>query len=77
MALITSIYKDINQKHQEMINENQEHIENMLDYAISELVEIAVNNEIYLVDDMKLCETYEEIFDCLKHRSQKRKNDKK
>ena len=58
--------------HQKLMDDNQIHMENMLDYAIMELVEIAKNNDIFLVDNLNLCNTYEEIFDCLKHRSQKR-----
>ena len=59
------------------MEDNQIYIENMLDYGIIELVEIAKKNDIFLVDILNLCNTYEEIFDCLKHRSQKRMNHNK
>lgn len=73
LSVISSIYEKMNEDHCQLIDENSEHINNMLDYAISELVNIARENDIYLVDDGYLCATYEEIFHCLKHRSQKRK----
>ena len=37
----------------------------MLDIAIDELVEIAEDSEIYLVDNMRICTTREEIFNVL------------
>lgn len=72
MFEMKNIYGKMNKDHQKLMEDNQMHIENMLDYAIMELVEIAKNNDIFLVDNLNLCNTYEEIFDCLKHRSQKR-----
>lgn len=72
MFEMKDIYGKMNKDHQKLMKDNQMHIENMLDYAIMELVEIAKNNDIFLVDNLNLCNTYEEIFDCLKHRSQKR-----
>ena len=72
MFEMKDIYGKMNKDHQKLMEDNQMHIENMLDYAIMELVEIAKNNDIFLVDNLNLCNTYEEIFDCLKHRSQKR-----
>ena len=72
MFEMKNIYGKMNKEHQKLMEDNQSHIENMLDYAIMELVEIAKNNDIFLVDNLNLCNTYEEVFECLKHRSQKR-----
>lgn len=72
MFEMKNIYSKMNKEHQKLMEDNQTHIENMLDYAIMELVEIAKNNDIFLVDNLNLCNTYEEIFDYLKHCSQKR-----
>lgn len=72
MFEMKDIYGKMNKDHQKLMEDNQMHIENMLDYAIMELVEIAKNNDIFLVDNLNLCNTYEEVFECLKHRSQKR-----
>ena len=43
----------------------------MLDIAIDELVEIAEDSEIYLVDNMRICTTREEIFKVLLKRAKK------
>lgn len=72
MFEMKDIYGKMNKDHLKLMEDNQMHIENMLDYAIMELVEIAKNNDIFLVDNLNLCNTYEEIFDYLKHCSQKR-----
>ena len=72
MFEMKDIYGKMNKDHLKLMEDNQMHIENMLDYAIIELVEIAKNNDIFLVDNLNLCNTYEEIFDYLKHCSQKR-----
>lgn len=72
MFEMKNIYGKMNKEHQKLMEDNQTHIENMLDYAITELLEIAKNNDIFLVDNLNLCNTYEEIFDYLKHCSQKR-----
>lgn len=72
MFEMKNIYGKMNKEHQKLMDDNQIHMENMLDYAIMELVEIAKNNDIFLVDNLNLCNTYEEVFECLKHRSQKR-----
>lgn len=72
MFEMKDIYGKMNKDHLKLMEDNQIHIENMLDYAIMELVEIAKNNDIFLVDNLNLCNTYEEIFDYLKHCSQKR-----
>lgn len=72
MFEMKDIYGKMNKDHLKLMEDNQMHIENMLDYAIMELVEIAKNNDIFLVDNLNLCNTYEEVFECLKHRSQKR-----
>ena len=73
MSVIRHIYEKASDSHYQLMEENSEYMQDMLDYAIDELVNIARENEIYLVDEGYLCSTYEEIFDCLKHRSQKRK----
>lgn len=73
MSVISSIYEKMDDKHCQLMDENTEHLSNMLDFAIDELVSIAKENEIYLMDNGYLCSTYEEIFECLKHRSQMRK----
>lgn len=62
----------ISHVHQELMNQNKEHIENMLDLAILQLVEIAEDNDIWLINDGHVCKNYEDIFDCLKHWSQKK-----
>lgn len=72
MAIIKSIYDEMEEVHQKLMFDNSNHLENMLDFAIRELVEIARDNEICLVDNLKLCTTYEDIFECLKHRSERR-----
>ena len=77
MSVIGNIYGKMNDDHQKLINDNQEYLENILDYAIIELAEIAEDNEICLVNDGHICETYEEIFNCLKQRSIKRMNSNK
>ena len=43
----------------------------MLDIAIDELVEIAEDSEIYLVDNMRICTTREEVFNVLLKRAKK------
>ena len=43
----------------------------MLDIAIDELVEIAEDSEIYLVDNMRIRTTREEIFNVLLKRAKK------
>lgn len=77
VPVITSIYGEMDKEHQKLMDDNQEHMKNMLDYAIMELVEIAENSDICLIDNLKICMTYEDIFECLKHRSQKRINHNK
>ncbi len=72
MALISSMYDPMDSSHQQAMDENQEHLANMLDFAINQLVEIAEDNEIMLVDEGRICKSYEQIFDCLKHWSSKR-----
>ena len=47
-------------------------INEMLGVAIEELREIGVEREIWLVDDGKICRTYEQIYSCLKHRALRR-----
>lgn len=59
-------------KKQRLMNENQEYIESMLDFAIEQLVEISNDHEIWLIDNSHICKSYEDIFYCLKHWSQKR-----
>lgn len=47
-------------------------INEMLSVAIEELREIGAEREIWLVDDGKICRTYEQIYSCLKHRALRR-----
>lgn len=72
MAVITSMYGEMDKAHQENMIKNQEHIANMLDFAIQQLVEFSEDQEVFLVDNSNICQTYDEIFNCLKHWSQKR-----
>jgi hypothetical protein len=46
----------------------------MLDFAIQQLVEVAEDHEFYLMNQGRICETYDEIFECLKRWSEKRIN---
>ncbi|WP_158095823.1 hypothetical protein [Erysipelatoclostridium sp. An173] len=55
MFEMKNIYGKMNKEHQKLMEDNQTHIENMLDYAIMELGEIAKNNDIFLVDNLNLC----------------------
>lgn len=66
------MHQSISHDHQEMMEKNKEYIENMLDLAIKQLVEIAEDNDIWLIDNQHVCRSYDEIFNCLKNRSQKR-----
>lgn len=50
------------------MNENEELLKDMLDFAIQELQD----NEIELIDQMKACDDYQSIFECLKQRALKR-----
>lgn len=77
MAIITSMYDEMEKSRQDMMNRNQDHLANMLDFAIQQLVEMCEDHEVFLVDNCRICETYDEIFDCLKHWSQKRINQQK
>lgn len=71
MAL-DDIYGPILEQNRKMFDDNNDHIVNMLDFAIKEFVEIAVDSGVVLVDDSQECLTYEQVFNCLKHRSEKR-----
>lgn len=71
--VISSVYTSMDKKKQKLMDENKQYLADMLDFAIKELVEIAEDNEVYLVDNMRICKEYEDIFNCLKHRAQKRK----
>lgn len=71
MAL-DDIYGPISKQNQKLFDDNEEHIVNMLDFAIRELVEIAIDNEIVLINDSCECLTYEQVFNCLKNWSNKR-----
>lgn len=67
-----SMYHPMEHERRKLMMENQEYIESMLDYAIEQLVEISEENDILLIDNSHVCVSYEQIFDCLKHWSQKR-----
>ena len=72
MAVITSMFETMDTEHQNLMNQNHEHLENMLDFAIEQLEMICEDGEIMLIDDMHICTTYDQIFTCLKHWSEKR-----
>jgi hypothetical protein len=69
MAVFTSMYDTMNKDKEKLMNKNKELLKDMLDFAIQELEEIAEDNEIYLIDNMKICKDYQSIFECLKHSS--------
>jgi hypothetical protein len=73
MAL-QSMYDPMNKQLENKFNDNEQHITNMLDFAIQQLVEVAENHEFYLMNQGRICETYDEIFECLKRWSEKRIN---
>ena len=50
-----------------MMEDNQEYLKSMLNFAIEQLESIAENDEIYLMDQGRVCKDYESIFNCLKH----------
>ena len=72
MAVFTSMYDPMNKDKEKLMNKNKELLKDMLDFAIQELEEIAEDNEIYLIDNMKICKDYQSIFECLKQRALKR-----
>lgn len=74
MAVFTSVYDPMDKEKKEKMEEHQELLADMLDLAIQELEEIAKDSEIYMIDQMKICDDYESIFRCLKHQALKRKS---
>ena len=72
LMALDDIYGPISKQNQKLFDDNEEHIVNMLDFAIRELVEIAIDNEIVLINDSCECLTYEQVFNCLKSWSNKR-----
>lgn len=68
MAVFTSMYDPMNKDKEKLMNENEELLKDMLDFAIQELQD----NEIELIDQMKACDDYQSIFECLKQRALKR-----
>lgn len=72
MAVLTSMYDPMDIEKKEMMEEHHELLADMLDLAILELEEIAREDEIYLIDQMKVCHDYESIFHYLKHLALKR-----
>ncbi|MFQ9632913.1 MAG: hypothetical protein ACLRZX_04665 [Coprobacillus cateniformis] len=77
MAVFGTIYEPMSHQKKDLMNRNDEHLANMLDYAIQELVEIASDNDIWLVNDSEVCKSYEDIFSCLKARFLKRTTNEK
>ena len=67
MAVITSMFDEMDEKRKQLLLDNQEYLADMLDYAIEQLESIAENDEIYLIDQGKVCDNYDSIFECLKH----------
>ena len=59
MAVFTSMYDTMNKDKEKLMNKNKELLKDMLDFAIQELEEIAEDNEIYLIDNMKICKDKE------------------
>ena len=59
MAVVSNMYDEMSKEKQDLMDSNQEHIVNMLDFAINQLVEIAEDNEIMLVDSGRICQTYD------------------
>ena len=57
----------IESKYLSMMEDNQEYLKSMLNFAIEQLESIAENDEIYLMDRGRVCKDYESIFNCLKH----------
>ena len=57
----------IESKYLSMMEDNQEYLKSMLNFAIEQLESIAENDEIYLIDQDRVCKDYESIFNCLKH----------
>ena len=53
MAVVSNMYDEMSKEKQDLMDSNQEHIVNMLDFAINQLVEIAEDNEIMLVERKK------------------------
>ena len=68
MAVFTSMYDPMDKDKEKLMNENEELLKDMLDFAIKELED----NEIELIDQMKVCDDYQSIFECLKQRALKR-----
>lgn len=54
MAVFTSMYDPMNKDKEKLMNENEELLKDMLDFAIQELQD----NEIELIDQMKACDDY-------------------
>lgn len=72
-----NMYSEMSQSRKQQMIENEEHLENMLEYAIVQLEEIARDNDIWLVRNGEICSTYDKIFDCLKEWSIRRKDQSK
>lgn len=68
MAVFTSMYDPMDKDKEKLMNENEELLKDMLDFAIKELED----NEIELINQMKVCDDYHSIFECLKQRALKR-----
>ena len=70
--VIGSMYDPMDQGKKTMMDDNREHLENMLDFAIEQLVMMCEAHDSMLIDNSKICTDYQSIFECLKHWSQKR-----
>ena len=66
MSLFNSMFDQMDSKHLDLMEENQELLKDMLDFAIEQLESVAKENEIYLINNGKICDDYESIFNCLK-----------
>ena len=63
MAVFTSMYDPMDKDKEKLMNENEELLKDMLDFAIKELE---------VINQMKVCDDYQSIFECLKQRALKR-----
>ena len=66
----------IESKYLSMMEDNQEYLKSMLNFAIEQLESIAENDEIYLINQGKVCDNYDSIFECLKHWAIERQGNK-
>ena len=66
----------IESKYLSMMEDNQEYLKSMLNFAIEQLESIAENDKNYLINQGKVCDNYDSIFECLKHWAIERQGNK-